>query len=412
MGVMTTHNSNKIYIYTSILSILGILVSFWLIREFYGTAGDFIGSLCTVSGSENGCEKVAQSSLSGFRNLPFLGDIPIALFGFILYGMILGISYIGIKDNNGSSGSLRLIFSLAVLAFIADIILFSLMVFVIQTICPLCITTYFITILLLVFSFMELKRRSVSMNPLNDETLSYLKNNGLNYLIFILFFLTCGIAGGRYNSGATTIASQSDGTIIQKKIEVYEKSPILNIDLVGIPFAGDEKAPIVIVKFADFNCGHCMHTSLILRQILQEYSGIVKIYYKNFPLDGNCNTLMTRKSPDGSSCIAASASICANQQKKFKPIYEELYSDTERGIRHSSMTVLEIAKKQNLNIPTFNACMNSVETRDSINRDVLEAGKLNITSTPSLYINNKAIDPGTPDPIFLRALINHLTKKI
>jgi protein-disulfide isomerase len=121
---------------------------------------------------------------------------------------------------------------------------------------------------------------------------------------------------------------------------------------------------------------------------------------------------VTRKSPDGSSCVAAGASICASAQNKFKNVYEELYNDNERGIRHSTISVLEIAKKNNLNLQAFNACMSSKEVSDSIAKDVEEAEKLEIKSTPSLFINNKAIDPGTPDPIFLRALLTHLTKKI
>ena len=418
MGLMTSQNSKNYTLYILISSIIGIILSFFLIREFYGTAGDFVSSLCSISGSENGCEKVANSSYSGFRNLPFLGDIPIALFGFVFYGLIFGIAYLDFKSENVlHSGYKELIYGLTFFGLLIDIILFGISLFIINAICILCISTYIVTIVILILAHISLKKQGDSQNimeSLQKNIFASFKSNLLNYSIIILFFLTCGIGGGRFssNSSTTSMGGESDKNVIQKKIDAYEKGTVLKLETKGIPFSGDEKAPITIVKYADFNCGHCMHTSMILRQILQEYSGLVKVYYKNFPLDGNCNKMVARKSPDGSSCVAASASFCAYSQNKFKNVYEELYNDNERGIRHSTISVLEIAKKNNLNLLAFNACMSSKEVSDSIAKDVEEAEKLDIKSTPSLFINNKAIDPGTPDPIFLRALLTHLTNKI
>jgi protein-disulfide isomerase/uncharacterized membrane protein len=418
MGVMTTPKSQSFFLFTLFLSFVGAVLSFLLIREFYGTSGDFVNSLCTVSGGDNGCEKIALSSYSGFRNLPFIGDLPIALLGFTFYGLILGISYLGFKaSEDAESGFVSLILALSILGLLIDIILFSVMMFVVQVICPLCVSTYAVTLLLVIQSFREVQSRggSAVMDFLKKNTFIHFRSNLLNYMIIILFFLTCGIGGGRFSFGqssATKLGEESDQSTLQKKIDAYEKSPLLKLDIKDIPFIGDEKAPIVIVKYADFNCGHCMHTSLLLKQILQEYAGLVKVYYKNFPLDGNCNPLVSRKSPDASSCIAASASICGARQNKFKPVYEDIYRDTEKGIRHSTLSVLDIAKRSGLSIPTFNSCMSSKEVLETIYKDVEEAKILDIKSTPSLFVNNRALDPGTPDPIFLRALLSNLTKKL
>jgi protein-disulfide isomerase/uncharacterized membrane protein len=418
MGVMTTPKSQPFFLFTLFLGFIGAILSFLLIREFYGTSGDFVNSLCSVSGGDNGCEKIAQSEYSGFRNIPFTGDIPIALFGFAYYGVIMGISYFGIKGTSeNGDGYLSLILLLSIFGLAIDLVLFSIMVLVVKVICPLCISTYAVTLLLIVKSYREVQSKGGSkmIDFLKTNIPFNIKSNILNYFIIVLFFLTCGIGGGKFQFGqgsATKLGEEGDRSTIQKKIDAYEKSPLLALETKGIPFIGDEKAPITIVKYADFNCGHCMHTSFLLRQILQEYAGLVKVYYKNFPLDGNCNQLVTRKSPDGSSCIAASASICGAQQNKFKAVYEDLYSDTEKGIRHSTLSVIDIAKKANVSLPGFNTCMASKEVVEAINRDVEEARILDIKSTPSLFINNRAIDPGTPDPVFLRALLSNLTKKL
>jgi len=121
---------------------------------------------------------------------------------------------------------------------------------------------------------------------------------------------------------------------------------------------------------------------------------------------------MNRKNPNASSCVAATGALCADKQNKFVPFYNALYEDSERGVRHSVPTVLEIAKNQGLNMQNFQSCLNSPEIKAKIAKDVDESEKLNIQSTPSLFINDKALDSGSPDPQFLKALVRHLSKKV
>jgi len=210
------------------------------------------------------------------------------------------------------------------------------------------------------------------------------------------------------SGGGDTIATADKTTQIQKVITEYDKLGTLGIDLSNAPVVGDKNAPVTIVKFHDYNCGHCMHASKILAQILSSYSGIVKIVYKNFPLDGTCNRLVGRVQPGGSSCVAASASICANDQGKFYPVYESLFVDNEKGVMHSASSVMEIARKTGLDVEKFNQCMASPRTRNLINKDVADGEKLKIDSTPSLFVNDKRIPSGTPDIDFLKSLIDHL----
>ena len=59
----------------------------------------------------------------------------------------------------------------------------------------------------------------------------------------------------------------------------------------------------------------------------------------------------------------------------------------------------------------FRQCMNSQKILKQINQEVDGAEKVNIQSTPSLFINGKALQPGTPDPVYLRKLLKHLVDK-
>jgi protein-disulfide isomerase len=394
-------------------SLLGLILSYLLTREYYGNAGDIVSSLCSATGEASSCETVKNSSFSGFE-LPLIGKLPIALFGFLFYGFLSIIQFFGLRetDTTKKTNILSVVLGISLVGLILDILLLGISAFVIKAICSLCFVTYIATALVVLFSSLNLKNiqpQQGVMQTMNQNFFPTFKSQILNYTIIVLLFFGCGLYMGRYKDNGEKLVSSED--MVKSKIDAYEKRPVQSLDLTDVPFAGDPNAPIVIVKYADYNCGHCMHASHILHQILAEFQGLVKVYYKDFPLDGNCNRLVGRKSPDGSSCIAAATAICAHKQNKFYPVYTGLFRDTENGVRHSVISAKAIIEKAGLNTQVFQACLSSPATVAYLNKEVDETEKLNIQSTPSLYVNGKALDSGTPEIEFLRKLIIHLSKK-
>lgn len=393
---------------------VGLVLSVLLIQEYFGNAGSLANSLCSAAGDGSGCKKVAESAYSGF-SIPLLGKIPVALFGFTFYGFIGYLFFMisRVDDDNERLSYIGFGTFLSTVALFIDLILLYVSVGIIGAVCPLCAITYGVSLVLLLLFFIQYQKEKR-----NESLMTYftrgLKMNILNFLIVSLAFFACGLGIGQFSQGTNkeSIASgDANEEEIKLAIQAYKSAPVVNISTDKASMLGDPNARITIVKYADYNCGHCMHASKILKRMLSEFSGIIKVYYKNFPLDGNCNRLVQRKSPNGSSCIAASASICANKQSKFLEMYTGLYGVNESGGYHTAATTMEIAKSIKLDIPSFQTCLNSAEVREQINREVDEAEKLNIQSTPSLYINNKPLTPGTPDPNFLRELIKELMKQ-
>lgn len=401
-----------------IICLVGLVVSGMLIQEFYGVESKSAKSLCSAVGDPDSCKTVAESAYSGIRNVPLFGSIPVAVMGFTFYGLIGAMLILATlaKSEEDSISILQHTGALLIVGLVIDIALFIISKFIIGKICGLCFITYVVTIIALgiVFSILKQKQSNLSFG---ESFMKGITKNILNYAIFALGFFACGMGVGQYSGNGNqdkskVISGDPNKQLIEESIKVYESSPVLKIDLTNAPMLGDAKAPITIVKFADYNCGHCMHASHILKTTLAEFSGIVKVYYKNFALDGNCNPVVQRKTSHQSSCIAASAAICANQQGKFGEVYTGLYADNEKGVTHSPASVLQIAKNSGLDINKFNACLASKEVSNQIAKEGSEGGtQLNIQSTPSLFVNNKAIAPGTPDPEFLRALIKHLMNK-
>lgn len=338
---MNQFSKNKISI---ILSVLGLIFSFLLIQKYYGDPSSIGETICNTLSESGSCDKVSESAYSAIRNVPGLGDIPIALFGFLFYGFVGFLFVLSEIKKESAEANLRLAFYVLILGLTADLGLFLLSVGVIKALCGLCVATYVVTILLLAVNFSAFKSLS---DKSVGAVLNSLNGNFFNFIIVILSFFVLGLYGGKISTnGARLVSGTANGEkSISEQLKEFGTTPAVSIDLKDVPVVGDPNAPITIVKYADFNCGHCMHTSKILKSFLSEYNGIIKVAYKNFPLDGNCNRLVGRKAPEASSCVAASAALCANEQKKFYPVYTGLYDDNEAGVMHTAVTVTRLAEK-------------------------------------------------------------------
>jgi protein-disulfide isomerase/uncharacterized membrane protein len=407
---MVFKNLNKFVLGGIGLALVGVFLSFVLVLEYYGSAGTLGQGLCSVVGSGDSCEKVASSSYSAIRGIPLLGDIPVALFGLGFYGaMVFGFYKLNqSKEETDFRETLDLLFYFSILAIVIDLLLFLISIFLIGTVCGLCFLTYIVSISL--FGIIFFLRKNSKDNEL-ISIVPNLKKNLINYTIAFLAFFSLGQAIGKSTSAQVSIGSEDGTGSYSSRIQAYETRPNLEIDTKGSSTAGSPSAPVTIIKFADFNCGHCMHTSHLLNEMLTEFDGLVKVVYMNFPLDGACNRLVQGQRPGSSSCVAASAVLCADKQGKFKPFYDGLYKDTELGVMHTTTSVLNLAAKINIKMPEFRSCMGSGLPSLQLEKEVNQAEKLNIQSTPSLYINGKALEPGSPDPEFLRSLLKHLIKK-
>ncbi|XDD50347.1 thioredoxin domain-containing protein [Leptospira sp. WS92.C1] len=404
---MNQLSKNKISI---ILAAIGLILSFLLIQKYYGAPSSLGESLCNAISEPGSCDKVSESSFSAIRNFPGLGDLPVALFGFIFYGFVGFLFVLSEIKKETAESNLRLAFYVLILGLIADLGFFLISVGVIKALCGLCAATYLVTISLLAVNFVDFKTiKDKSFGAVSSS----LNGNYLNLLIVALSLFVLGFYGGRVSTGgARLISGEAGEKTIAQQLKEFESAPLVRIDLKDTPIVGDPNAPITIVKYADFNCGHCMRMSKILKSFLIEYDGIIKVAYKNFPLDNNCNRLVGRKAPEASSCVAASAALCANDQKKFNLIYTGLYEDNENGVMHTTASVIRLAEKNGLKMDAFRSCMSSPKVRDHINREVNEAEVLKINSTPTLFINNKPLPKsGIPELDFLRQLINELISK-
>ena len=147
-----------------------------------------------------------------------------------------------------------------------------------------------------------------------------------------------------------------------------------NIDVHDAPVRGDPGAPIKIVEFSDFQCPHCKHAQLPLEQILHDYPQ-VKLYFKNYPI--------ARAHPYAQ--MAAQAAVAAGKQGKFWQYHDKLFHGDQE--KESPSDLERYARELKLDIPRWKKDMDAAA--EKVNRDRSDGEKVNVDSTPTLFINGR-----------------------
>ena len=166
--------------------------------------------------------------------------------------------------------------------------------------------------------------------------------------------------------------------------ETENKSTLLttsNLIDGGSPIIGNSNAPITILEWGDYQCTFCykFHQNT-LDTIKTDFidSGKVKLVFKDFPLNG----------PD--SLLAAEASYCAEDQKKYWQYHDELYKNWggERTGWITRESLEEFANSVNLDLNEFNKCLDNHKYQNKVNA-IHEFGKeIGIDATPSFLVFN------------------------
>ena len=110
---------------------------------------------------------------------------------------------------------------------------------------------------------------------------------------------------------------------------------------------------------------------------MDQYANEIKLYFKNFPLNIH---KYARK--------AAVAALAAHKQGKFIKFHNKLF---ENHRKLSDKKIQEIAKDLGLDMVAFERDRNSASINNLIKRDSMEARRIGVRSTPSVFINGKLL---------------------
>lgn len=408
-----------------ILSLVGVWLSGLSLHEYLSVKSGLDGfSLCKI-GQNFDCAAVSQSSWS------ILWGIPLASWGIVFYVFTFVLQVLATKKNLFFKDTAASIFLVTYsLASIFSIFLFLVSYFVIGKLCPLCIGLYLVNFLLLFVTLKYAKPLTLGQG-LRIGLLRILKipqyllglgseksvqdNNlvrlGTLLLLIIIF-------------AATALQDYIMGRMIapivvsNQTIANWEKQPLEQINLVSTGnFLGDysigtEGAPIVIVEFSDFQCSACRRMNQVLKPLLKEYEGKVKLVYKNFPLDNACNPMIPQKFHEH-ACYAATLARCAGEQDKFWQMADYINElnvfDTSEDYQAIRAELNNGISSVGLDAIAMQECLSSDRELNRVRQDVAEGNRLGIQGTPSIWINGKRFSAGNVSDI--KSLFDHILAK-
>ncbi len=141
------------------------------------------------------------------------------------------------------------------------------------------------------------------------------------------------------------------------------------------PLRGSPMARVTIYEFSDFQCPHCKTAAPLLKKIVEESNGKVKVVFKQYPLLGH------PKARD-----ASKAAIAADKQGKFWEMHDLLFKSQD-DLQTANLD--DYAKKLGLDLKRFKADMQSKETDKKIDADIAEGHAAGVDATPSIYVNDR-----------------------
>jgi protein-disulfide isomerase len=193
---------------------------------------------------------------------------------------------------------------------------------------------------------------------------------------------------GENKEAAKFYVSKDGKFLFRGELSDLTKDPLAEnraqIQMTDAPSLGDPKAPVTIVEYSDFECPVCRNLHDLLRQMLPNFAGKVRVVFKDFPLEQLHPWART----------AAIAGRCAYQQdpKAFWKMYDFIYDNQELISAASAWTKMtDYAGQSGMDAGAFKTCMASLEAGAAVNASRANGEKLEVNSTPTLFVNGRRL---------------------
>lgn len=173
------------------------------------------------------------------------------------------------------------------------------------------------------------------------------------------------------------------------------------IDYAGQPYIGKKSAPVSIIEFGDYKCPNCKEFGENVIPVIQQEvvdNGKAKLYFLN---DAFINTDSIRSAKFAESVYAELGN------KAFWKFHEQLYSKMPADSKYEKMDIYDekfltdilkgMANDGDVKKVVDN--FRAKKTDAAFQKDMDLAKKLNVTGTPTLFVNGKLFDGQTVDDL-------------
>ena len=185
-----------------------------------------------------------------------------------------------------------------------------------------------------------------------------------------------------------------DGNNKATNYDDYDFFSIIKPDVhngnIGDHVKGNPDAPVIIVEFADFQCGYCALMNPRVSKIIEKADGKLAVVYRNYLLSYHQN-----------GTAAASAAEAAGLQGYWEEYASKLFTEQDEWAYASASerTALfdkyfEEVTEGKGDLEKFNKDLASADISQKISFDMGIGKRIGVSATPSFYIDGDLIDFG------------------
>lgn len=365
--------------------------------QLFGDAsmqGELIG--CTSSEEVN-CDIVNTSDYS-----EVLG-IPIATWGIATYLLIAGLA---VAAARGAQAFKPILFALGIGAVAYSGFLFYISKVQLNYVCAWCMRLYVINAAIPVLAVAAGALKASMPSP---------RQIGITVSVFAALSLA-SVGGERIfrnsllgNEAAATQLVQNEapqqpeaeealftdpeGLLPEREITVTTEDK--NEALIALrsddAWKGNPNAEVVLVEFADLECGYCKRASSQLKRLYDVYGDDVLFVFKHFPMHPACNPGV--KNPKHRyACRAAQASVCAQQQGRFWAFHDLAFKN-QHQLKEENLRAY--AEAVELDLGQYDACMNDRRAGSKVVQNGQDGEAVDIHGTPRIFIDGRLYRSGT-----------------
>jgi uncharacterized membrane protein len=355
-------------------------------------------SFCDI----NSTFSCAQAYTSRYGSV---AGVPVALIGVLFFTFILGLLALGQRSASTRQNVPGYVFVLST-AGLAAVMYFAYASFVVlQAVCLLCVGTYAAVTALFVVSGASARFPLSTLPARASRDLGLLTRNPAalaaatafvviavgSMLWFPTSSLTMSSAAGGDTAASGEALTPSQIAELERFLESQQRVPV------SVP---GTTAPVVVLKFNDYQCPACGQTYQEYKGLLARYEaehpGVLEFIVKDYPLEGECNSLAPGGSHTG-ACEAAVAVRLAREQGRADEMEAWLYGNQPLLNPDS----VRRAAREVGGVTDFDERYE--DTLALVRADVALGGRLDVRGTPTFFMNGLRL-PGLRAEFFDAAI--------
>ena len=374
---------------------LGIVISGYLLYRYFALAAPGASSgfdVCSIFFAVGDCDDALRSDWAIWLGLPLAG------WGIVYYGTIATLLLLGWSLKEAFRQEAIVASQLlAASAAVAGLGLLVVMSTGLSPFCPLCAVIHALNLLLAVFigplEGVSMRQARVALRgaasyllggSVEDATAARWKVVGflaVGLVALVLFQWTYLDVAIRKARAAASV--DLDAVAASLSGEPARRIPVDAED----PQIGPEDAPVSLVVFSDFQCPACRSFARELGVLLQRFPQELRVVFKDFPLDAECNKVV-RRTRHPSACEAAAAAEAARLQGKFWEFYRLAFSADKD---FDGEKLRNLAQEAGLEMERFDDCRSQPGVAAAVERDIALALRLRVDSTPAVFLNGRRL---------------------